>query len=100
MPEAAAVQSFPNDFEFIGTTTSVWRQIGNAVPPVLAFKIGNSIKEMIKSKSNRPVKSKTKEQILAKEKLPLSTKTKLLLILFNLLFSIKVSQKQAALLDL
>tara|TARA_X000000950_G_scaffold234210_1_gene284052 strand:- start:1221 stop:2354 length:1134 start_codon:yes stop_codon:yes gene_type:complete len=66
--EAAAVQSFPNDFEFIGTTTSVWRQIGNAVPPILAYKIGNTIKEMLKSKNKRPSKNKTKEQILQERK--------------------------------
>jgi DNA (cytosine-5)-methyltransferase 1 len=34
--EAAALQSYPADFEFVGTKGSVGLQIGNAVPPLLA----------------------------------------------------------------
>ena len=34
--EAARLQSFPHSFKFYGTTTSIRRQIGNAVPPKLA----------------------------------------------------------------
>jgi DNA-methyltransferase (dcm) len=33
--ELAAVQSFPLDFEFCGNRSSIYRQIGNAVPPLL-----------------------------------------------------------------
>lgn len=33
--ELATVQSFPLDFEFVGNRSSVYRQIGNAVPPLL-----------------------------------------------------------------
>ena len=44
--EAAAIQSFPNEFVFLGTTTQQWRQIGNAVPPLLARAIGRSIMSM------------------------------------------------------
>ena len=37
--ELAAVQSFPMDFVFSGTRTSAYRQIANAVPPLLGRKI-------------------------------------------------------------
>ncbi|MDG7000783.1 MAG: DNA cytosine methyltransferase [Nitrososphaerota archaeon] len=38
--ELAAVQSFPDDFVFSGTKTSAYRQIANAVPPLLGEAIG------------------------------------------------------------
>ena len=44
--EAAAIQSFPNDFVFIGPLSSQWRQIGNAVPPLLGKALGHSIIKM------------------------------------------------------
>ena len=37
--ELASVQSFPLDFVFSGSRTSAYRQIANAVPPLLAFNI-------------------------------------------------------------
>lgn len=41
--EAARLQSFPDDFEFVGSIASVNTQIGNAVPPLLAFQIASAI---------------------------------------------------------
>jgi len=35
--EAARIQSFPDSFEFIGTKSNICKQIGNAVPPKLAY---------------------------------------------------------------
>ena len=55
--EAAACQSFPNDFIFHGSQTAVFRQVGNAVPPLLARALGEVIKEIDFKKG----KSKKKE---------------------------------------
>ncbi len=41
--EGATLQTFPEHFVFCGSGTSVARQIGNAVPPVLAYHIARSI---------------------------------------------------------
>lgn len=41
--EAARIQSFPDNFKFAGTETTAYRQIGNAVPPVLFWHITNKI---------------------------------------------------------
>ncbi len=41
--ELAAVQSFPDTFVFSGTKTSAYRQIANAVPPLLGVAIGTML---------------------------------------------------------
>ncbi|WP_409026154.1 DNA cytosine methyltransferase [Gallibacterium anatis] len=43
--ENARLQSFPDDFEFLGNKTQQYRQIGNAVPPLLGFIIGKALLE-------------------------------------------------------
>tara|TARA_Y100000590_G_scaffold283855_2_gene319362 strand:+ start:37878 stop:39062 length:1185 start_codon:yes stop_codon:yes gene_type:complete len=47
--EAAALQSFPNNFEFTGPVSAQWRQIGNAVPPLLGKAIGKAITAMVET---------------------------------------------------
>lgn len=45
--EAARLQSFPDEFKFIGTKDSQYQQVGNAVPPKLARGIANIILNLI-----------------------------------------------------
>ena len=41
--EAAAIQTFPDDYEFFGHSKAIARQIGNAVPVLLARRLGEQI---------------------------------------------------------
>ncbi len=45
--EAARLQSFPDDFEFIGSRGSAYQMIGNAVPPILANVIAKAIYSLL-----------------------------------------------------
>lgn len=45
--EAARIQSFPDTFIFYGNKCSICKQIGNAVPPLLAKAIGEHIKRVL-----------------------------------------------------
>lgn len=45
--EAARIQSFPDSFVFIGNKTSICKQIGNAVPPKLAYFLAFVVKELL-----------------------------------------------------
>lgn len=45
--ESARLQSFPDDFHFEGSMTSKFKQIGNAVPPLMAAQIASKIKAIL-----------------------------------------------------
>lgn len=45
--EAARIQSFPERFKFAGSESSAYRQIGNAVPPVLFWHIAKKLSELL-----------------------------------------------------
>jgi len=49
--ECAMLQTFPDDFIFEGSLSSVYRQVGNAVPVQLAYKIAQSTLKILKKEA-------------------------------------------------
>jgi DNA (cytosine-5)-methyltransferase 1 len=45
--ECARIQTFPDSFIFYGSLGNMYKQVGNAVPVLLAEKLANSIKRLI-----------------------------------------------------
>ncbi|MDX8541473.1 DNA cytosine methyltransferase [Mesorhizobium abyssinicae] len=48
--EIKRLQTFPDSFDLAGTLEQQWRQVGNAVPPMLAAAVGRSIASAIDSR--------------------------------------------------
>lgn len=45
--EVRRLQTFPDDWQLTGTIERQWRQVGNAVPPVLAEALGGALREQL-----------------------------------------------------
>ncbi len=61
--EGARLQSFPDSFTFTGTETAQFNQIGNAVPPMLAYHVAKSILKYLKKEPLVARKNKQLELI-------------------------------------
>lgn len=64
--EAARLQSFPDYFEFCGTEESIFYQIGNAVPPLLSYKLAESIKKYLQNPVTKTRKIESKRIAIQK----------------------------------
>lgn len=47
--ECARAQSFPDRFQFVGSRSEQYKQVGNAVPPLLARAVAVSVRRMIEA---------------------------------------------------
>ena len=47
IPELAAIQSFPENYDFYGVRRSIVRQIGNAAPPLLVKSVMDTLVEEV-----------------------------------------------------
>lgn len=45
--EVARIQSFPEDFELVGSEAAQYRALGNAIPPVMFWYVANAVKEKL-----------------------------------------------------
>ncbi len=75
--EAAACQGFPNDFIFEGSQTAQFRQIGNAVPPLLGKALGHEIKKITFNKRVKKAKSSNKMKVVVNNVFDYATPTHL-----------------------
>jgi len=53
--EAARLQSFPDDYEFVGSIGFQQQQVADAVPPILAQAVADCIRKVDRVKSETPL---------------------------------------------
>ena len=64
--EAARIQSFPDDFKFFGSHCSQWKQIGNAVPPLLGKALGEAVMKMYQSRKKSKKNNSSVDDLIEK----------------------------------
>ena len=69
--EAARLQSFPDWFEFVGTQTSCFNQIGNAVSPLFAFHLAGMVRNYLLSSQRLSISEIKEHSIPVQLSLPL-----------------------------
>ena len=62
LAELKRIQSFPDDYEIVGSPKRCMEQIGNSVPPILAYVIAKAVKEQLFDNVK-----KTSSQLLSKD---------------------------------
>lgn len=46
--EVARIQSFPDDFELVGSEAAQYRALGNAIPPVMFWYVAKAVSKELK----------------------------------------------------
>jgi len=55
--EVKRLQTFPDDWELTGTIEQQWRQLGNAVPPLLAEQVGLALRDQLAARAELELRS-------------------------------------------
>lgn len=58
--EVARIQSFPEEFELVGSESAQYRALGNAIPPVMFWHIANTIEKYFTSNNYKTPKENNK----------------------------------------